>query len=196
MGIRIGGGVGVSAAASGPITIEQGGTGQTTAPLAINALLPIQSGQSGKFLTSDGTNVSWADSGPIYSAGPGITINGNTISSTIYDISLGLQGTLSTGNIFLMVSTRNFSIPAGATGSKAICLVAPTSTTTFTIFKKVGASAAQSIGTIAFQAGVTTGTFTFASQISFVPDDLLYIQSLVADTTLADVAITIAGILQ
>lgn len=42
-----------------PLPISEGGTGQTTAPLAINALLPSQTGQSGKFLTTDGSNVSW-----------------------------------------------------------------------------------------------------------------------------------------
>ena len=44
-------------------TIRQGGTGAETAPAAINNLLPSQSGHGGKFLKSDGTNVSW-DGGP------------------------------------------------------------------------------------------------------------------------------------
>jgi hypothetical protein len=43
-----------------PLPISQGGTGQTTAPTAINALLPVQTGQSGKVLTTNGTNVSWS----------------------------------------------------------------------------------------------------------------------------------------
>jgi hypothetical protein len=44
----------------GPLPISAGGTGQTTSPTAINALLPTQIGQSGKVLSSDGTNVSWS----------------------------------------------------------------------------------------------------------------------------------------
>lgn len=76
MGVRIGGGVGVSALASGPLAIEAGGTGQITAPLAINALLPTQIGSTGLFLTTNGTNVSWATSGisgvvPITQGGTG-----------------------------------------------------------------------------------------------------------------------------
>ena len=42
------------------LPISQGGTGQTTAPTAINALLPTQANQSGKILVTNGTNVSWS----------------------------------------------------------------------------------------------------------------------------------------
>jgi len=55
-------GVGYSVNPS-PLAISEGGTGQSTAPTAINALLPTQSGQTGKFLTTDGANVSWATAG-------------------------------------------------------------------------------------------------------------------------------------
>jgi len=44
---------------SGTVPIANGGTGQTTATQAINALLPSQSSQSGKVLSTDGTNTSW-----------------------------------------------------------------------------------------------------------------------------------------
>lgn len=44
---------------SGAVPIANGGTGQTTAANAINALLPSQSGNSGKFLTSNGSAASW-----------------------------------------------------------------------------------------------------------------------------------------
>ena len=46
--------------ATGGITpIANGGTGQTTASAAINALLPSQTGNAGKFLSTNGTAVSW-----------------------------------------------------------------------------------------------------------------------------------------
>ena len=45
---------------SGTIDIANGGTGQTTSTAAINALLPTQATNSGKYLTTDGTNTSWA----------------------------------------------------------------------------------------------------------------------------------------
>jgi hypothetical protein len=43
----------------GVLNIANGGTGQTTATAAINALLPSQAANSGKFLTTNGTTVSW-----------------------------------------------------------------------------------------------------------------------------------------
>jgi len=45
---------------SGTIDVANGGTGQTTTTAAINALLPSQATNSGKYLTTDGTNTSWA----------------------------------------------------------------------------------------------------------------------------------------
>jgi hypothetical protein len=44
---------------SNVLTISQGGTGQSTQAAAINALLPSQAGNSGKYLTTDSNNVNW-----------------------------------------------------------------------------------------------------------------------------------------
>ena len=44
---------------SGTVAIVNGGTGQSNVSSAINALLPSQSGNSGKYLTTDATNISW-----------------------------------------------------------------------------------------------------------------------------------------
>ena len=48
-----------SALTTGTLPITAGGTGQTTAQAAIDALLPSQTSNSGKFLTTNGTNASW-----------------------------------------------------------------------------------------------------------------------------------------
>jgi hypothetical protein len=45
------------------VPLANGGTGQTTANAALNALLPSQGSNSGKFLTTNGTNTSWATAG-------------------------------------------------------------------------------------------------------------------------------------
>jgi len=42
------------------LPILNGGTGQTTANAAFNALAPSQATNSGKYLTTDGTDTSWA----------------------------------------------------------------------------------------------------------------------------------------
>jgi hypothetical protein len=52
--------IGLTTHISGTLAIGNGGTGQTTAGAAINALLPAQTSQSGNYLTTDGTNPSWA----------------------------------------------------------------------------------------------------------------------------------------
>jgi len=44
---------------TGVVAIANGGSGQTTANTALNAFLPSQATNSGKVLTSDGTNTSW-----------------------------------------------------------------------------------------------------------------------------------------
>lgn len=54
--LNISGGVGLTTA----LPIGSGGTGQTTANTALNALLPTQTGNSGKVLSTDGSNTSWA----------------------------------------------------------------------------------------------------------------------------------------
>lgn len=43
-----------------PIALTEGGTGQTSANNALNALLPLQTSAAGKVLQSDGTNTSWS----------------------------------------------------------------------------------------------------------------------------------------
>jgi hypothetical protein len=49
-----------SAISSGTVPLANGGTGATTQAGAANAILPTQTGNSGKVLQTDGTNVSWA----------------------------------------------------------------------------------------------------------------------------------------
>ena len=73
---------------SDTVPIGKGGTGQVTAQAAINALLPSQTGASGKNLQSDGTNVSFvADAGGTVTsvaatAGTGISVSGSPITTS------------------------------------------------------------------------------------------------------------------
>lgn len=65
---------------SGTVAIANGGTGQTTASAAINALLPSQTGNNGKYLTTDGTSASWA------------TVSGGSASPTKFQYSICATG--------------------------------------------------------------------------------------------------------
>ena len=53
-------GLPLSTGVTGTLPIANGGSGQTTATAAFNALAPSQATNSGKYLTTDGTNSSWA----------------------------------------------------------------------------------------------------------------------------------------
>lgn len=48
-----------NAATAGVLAINRGGTGASTAPQALNNLLPAQAGQAGRALVTDGTSPSW-----------------------------------------------------------------------------------------------------------------------------------------
>jgi hypothetical protein len=51
--------IGLATHVSGTLPIANGGTGQTSATAAFNALAPSQTGNTGKYLTTDGSNTSW-----------------------------------------------------------------------------------------------------------------------------------------
>ncbi len=55
----------VTSGSASPQAIADGGTGQATANAALNALLPTQTSNSGKVLTTNGTDSSWIASGAI-----------------------------------------------------------------------------------------------------------------------------------
>ena len=90
------------------IAIANGGTGQTTANAALNALLPSQTGNSGLFLTTNGSNTSWASAG-----GSGSGFNYLSSNTSVYG---GTNSTLSfTGadNTVVGVSAGN-ALTSGA----------------------------------------------------------------------------------
>ncbi|VTT96579.1 PE-PGRS family protein OS=Novosphingobium aromaticivorans (strain DSM 12444 / F199) GN=Saro_2740 PE=4 SV=1 [Gemmataceae bacterium] len=92
-----GSGTGSFAATLATVPVAKGGTGQTTAADAINALVPTQSGNAGKFLKTDGSAVSWdtptgtvVTGRAVMSATQGIT--GSASFQDITDLSLTLPG--------------------------------------------------------------------------------------------------------
>jgi len=69
---------------TGTIPISNGGTGASTANDAFNALAPSQTGNSGKYLTTDGTNTSWAVNplGTVTSVATGTGLTGGPITTS------------------------------------------------------------------------------------------------------------------
>ena len=89
---------GVASNVTGTVAISNGGTGQTTANAAFNALAPSQTGNSGKYLTTDGSNTSWATNplGTVTSVAATVpsflSISGSPIT-TSGTLAIGLSGT-------------------------------------------------------------------------------------------------------
>jgi hypothetical protein len=116
---------------TGTLAIANGGTGQTTANAAFNALAPSQSGQNGRYLKSDGTNASWdaidistADiTGVLASANGGTGVNNG--SSTIT-----LAGNVTHAGAFTQsfTATGNTSVTLPTTGTLATLAGAETLT--------------------------------------------------------------------
>lgn len=99
--------VNYSSDGSGTLPIANGGTGQTSANAALNALLPDQSAASGKYLKSDGTDVSWdAPSG----SGT-ITGSGAVASYTLF------RGTSSIGDAPMIVDNATNPTVSTHTGN-------------------------------------------------------------------------------
>lgn len=76
------------------LAINKGGTGQSTAQAAIDALLPSQASASGKYLTSDGTNCSW---GTPATGGSWGTITGTLSAQTDLQTALDAKVAHSSG---------------------------------------------------------------------------------------------------
>jgi hypothetical protein len=106
-------GVDLTTQVTGTLPIANGGTGQTTANTAFNALAPSQSSQSGKYLTTDGTNTSWA------TVNAGASLSNDTATSTnLYPLfaaaTSGTPTTLYTSNAQYLFkpSTGELSVKA------------------------------------------------------------------------------------
>jgi hypothetical protein len=104
---------GTASNVTGTVAIANGGTGQTTATAAFNALAPSQTSQSGKYLTTDGTNTSWAT----VNAGASLS-NDTSTSSNLYPLfaaaTSGTPTTLYTSNAQYLFkpSTGELSVKA------------------------------------------------------------------------------------
>jgi hypothetical protein len=101
------------------LAIADGGTGASTATGAINALLPSQGTHNGKFLTTDGTNTSWADSGgdPSYGSG-GSSPNDAVFVDNSGHVGIGTTTPEATSLVELNSTTKGFLKPRMTTAQR------------------------------------------------------------------------------
>jgi hypothetical protein len=142
---------------SGTIDIANGGTGQTTSTAAINALLPTQATNSGKYLTTDGTNTSWAT----VSGGSGTVTSVALSAPSIFTVT----GSPVTTSGTLAISYSGTALPVANGGSGATTLTG--------VLKGNGTSAfsAATAGTD-YQAPITLTTTGTSGAATFVSNTL------------------------
>lgn len=115
--------------------------------------------------------------------------NGTNGTDAAKVVSLFVEGTMSNAELVCAFATVTaFTLPTSLTGSVAKAGAASTADKSFDIQKN-----GSSIGSIRFNISAT-GTFTFASPVSFASGDLLQIKGpTTKDVTLGDVSISLLG---
>lgn len=95
----------------GTLGIAKGGTGQTSASAALNALLPTQTGNNGKVLQTDGSSASWQSAG---STSP-LTTKGDLygFSTVNARLPVGTNGQVLTADSSQTLGVKWDSAPAG-----------------------------------------------------------------------------------
>lgn len=113
-----------------------------------------------------------------------------------YDIQAGIAGAPTANQLIGQSSiVRSVSFSANFAGSSAYAGTAATATATVIVSKIVSGTTTQ-IGTVVFSAGATTGTFTTtggASQSLSAGNVIQFTAPATADSTLANISITLAG---
>lgn len=150
-----GSGTGSIATTLSTVSIAKGGTGQTTANAAFNALAPSQAGNSGKLLYTNGTDTSWVaftGTGTVSSVSGtnGVTVSSPTTTpviglGAITPTSVAATGTVTGSNITGTVSGTN-------TGDQTISLTGD-----------VTGTGTGSFATTLANTAVTPGTYTLSS---------------------------------
>lgn len=172
--------VGGNLSVSGSVTltnalpIAQGGTGQTTASTAINALMPSQTSNSGRYLTTNGVSVSWGAVTPgtgtvtsvaLQSNLSGITVSGSPVTTSG---TLILSGTLAVANGGTGQSTLSTGAVLVGNGTSGISSVSPGgSGQVLTSNGSSWSSSALPTASATVSGVVTTGSQSFAGAKTF-----------------------------
>jgi hypothetical protein len=130
---------------SGTVPIANGGTGQTTATAAINALLPSQTSNTGKVLSTDGTNTSWIAAG-----GTGTVTSVALTAPSIFSVA----GSPITASGTLALTYSGTALPVANGGSGATTLtgyVKGNGTSAFTASATVPSTDITGLGTMSTQ---------------------------------------------
>jgi hypothetical protein len=172
--------VGGDLSVSGSVTltnalpIAQGGTGNTTASTAINALMPSQTSNSGKYLTTDGVSVAWGSVTPGTGTVTSVALSGGSTGLTVTGSPVTTSGTIILSGTLAVANggTGATSLSTGAVlvgnGTSAVSSVAPSSSgNVLTSNGSSWASSALPVASSSVSGVVNTGTQTFAGSKTF-----------------------------
>jgi hypothetical protein len=147
------------------IDIAHGGTGQTTQNAALNALLPSQTGNSGKFLTSNGTDASWATAGTgtvtsvdVSGGTTGLTTSGGPVTASG---TITLSGTLVAANGGTGQSSYTIGDILYASTTSALSKLAAVAAGSY--LRSAGTGTAPVWSTTTLPNSATTGDLLYAS---------------------------------
>jgi len=146
------------------LPILNGGTGQTTANAAFNALAPSQTSNSGKYLTTDGTNTSWASLGNAYSRTSFTATASQTTFATSYTvgyIEVYVNGVLLNGADYTATNGTSVVLAVGCNSGDIVETIA---FTTFSVANTVSSFSGGSTGLTPNTA--TTGNVTLGGTLA------------------------------
>ena len=137
---------------AGTLGISSGGTGQTTANTAFNALAPSQTSNTGKYLTTNGTDTSWA------TVASGASISNDTSTATnLYPLfaaaTSGVPTTIYTSDAKYLYKPSTGDLQSSQLiAANGLVLNSATIATSYTIAAGYNAS---SVGPVTVSGGVT-----------------------------------------
>ena len=155
MGVQFAGNILVQSN-GGPLPISQGGTGQTSAALAINALVPAQTGNTGKVLTTDGAVVSWQTGGGGGGSPGGADTQIQFNDAGTFGGSSNFTINKATGALNAVSSITAASFIGPLTGNASTA----TTATTVTGAAQTNITSVGTLGSLSVSGTITGGTFT------------------------------------
>ncbi len=155
---------------TGTLAITQGGTGQTTAQAAVDALLPSQASANGKFLTSNGSASSWGSIGLVLVSATAVsaaTTSGNITlanptTTNYYVVVVGKDVSAGSNTLGIRingVSSGSYT-QSGVSHTSMIPSTALTASTGFTMRFDMATDLTDASGGSELFHGILSGTIT------------------------------------